>query len=68
MGTDIDWQPIATAPRDGTPVDLWHKDGFRVTDEWWLGESSPEPENCWTCLLDDSYFTHWKPITEPGSI
>lgn len=61
----IDWQPIATVPRDGTPVDLWHKEGFRVTDEWW--DSTPGDE-CWAGqLFPDTDFTHWKPITEPDS-
>lgn len=54
-----DWQPIETAPRDGTPVDLWHKGGFRLCDEWWTDD------NCWTCLFGDDQFTHWKPITGP---
>ena len=25
------WQPIATAPKDGTPVDLWRKWGNSVS-------------------------------------
>jgi len=60
-----DWQPIATAPRDGTVIDLWHKDGFRMTDNWWNFEE--DGEGFWTCLLADDYFTHWKPITDPCS-
>jgi len=28
------WQPIATAPKDGTVVDLWWK-GQRMTGCWW---------------------------------
>jgi len=58
-----DWRAIETAPRDGTPVDLWHKDGFRLTDEWWVEEDG---EAYWVgSLLDDSAFTHWKPVTSP---
>lgn len=36
------WQPIETAPEDGTPVDLWVSiphaplEGRRVTDALWL--------------------------------
>jgi len=27
-----EWQPIATAPRDRTVVELWHRAGFLVLD------------------------------------
>lgn len=33
-----DWQPIETAPRDGTIIDLWIVDqggGHRLADAWW---------------------------------
>lgn len=64
------WQPIETAPKDGTPVDLWcvnevdairiedgsHPVGVRLTDCWWEGE--------WMRLMDDGY---WDPVEgEPG--
>jgi hypothetical protein len=57
----VEWQPIETAPRDGTPVDLWHKDGFRVTEQWW-----EKSDSTWSGLAYD-HFTHWRPITEPGA-
>jgi hypothetical protein len=50
------WQPIETAPRDGTPVDLWHKIGFRQTDTWWDAN-----DECWSSVNDDSDFSHWMP-------
>lgn len=37
-----EWQPIETAPKDGTKVDLW-RPGYtkpRICDAWW--ESSRE--------------------------
>ena len=53
------WQPIKTAPRDGTPVDLWHRTGFRVTETWWTDDS------CWSCDMVNSRFTHWMPLPKP---
>ena len=54
------WKPIKTAPRDGTPVDLWHKEGFRCTDVWWDSE-----DECWTNLMSDSHYSHWSPVPPP---
>lgn len=31
----LDWQPIATVPR-GQFVDVWHRDGFRLTNARWF--------------------------------
>lgn len=56
------WQPIETAPRDGTVIDLWHKSGARVSEVWWTDDS------CWTNLLGDDQFTHWSPIITPFGI
>lgn len=43
MGIDAQmrpWQPIETAPKDGTRIDLWlvdqDGDGERVTDAYWV--------------------------------
>jgi hypothetical protein len=63
MTKDNGWQPIATAPRDGTPVDLLHKCGERFTDEWWV-EDDGDAFWCGS-LLPDSEFTHWMPIPPP---
>jgi hypothetical protein len=56
----LEWQPIETAPRDGTPVDLWHRHGFRMTEIWWDAE-----DECWSSVNDDSDFSHWIAIPEP---
>lgn len=31
-----DWQPIETAPKDGTKIDVWFKSG-RLADAFWTG-------------------------------
>lgn len=50
------WQPIETAPKDGTVIDLWYPDFGRLADQWYDA--------------DDGWFvapnpTHWMPIPEP---
>lgn len=57
------WQPIATAPRDGTVVDLWHKNQFRITETWWVSD-----DKCWSAVFDDSDVTHWAPVISPGGM
>lgn len=51
------WQPIETAPRDGTVIDLWHVGGMRITEQWWDVEDA-----CWCGLGDDNDFSHWMPL------
>ena len=67
-----EWQPIDTAPRDGTPVDLWgvnhlhpRKTGRRATDvTWgrvrdWLGNERDDWQHG---QGDDFEPTHWCPV------
>lgn len=72
------WQPIETAPKDGTPVLLWWRDERDV--EWWAcgswrqfgdgsrgwcGESfHASEEKSWTRLLGQ-HPTHWMPLPSP---
>ncbi|MCY1741174.1 hypothetical protein [Ensifer sp. SL37] len=51
------WAPIDTAPRDGTIIDLWHVDGYRVPDTWW-----DEEDGIWTCMFEPEDLTHWRPL------
>ena len=55
-----EWQPIETAPKDGTVVDMWHVHGFRIADVWW-----DETDERWSSLMLDSDFTHWSMVEPP---
>ena len=50
------YQPMSTAPRDGTVVDLWLSGGGRLSDTWW-----DEEDHSW-CGLEENMFTHWAPL------
>ena len=62
VGVRMEWQPIETAPKDGTRV-LVHEPGMEPEiahwsgGVWWIGQS------------DDFQFpggiTHWMPLPEP---
>lgn len=64
------WQPIETAPRDGTYVDVWDTSNGRTTDvkwdhgawkEWTFGFESPG------FVEIDPQPTHWMPRPAPPS-
>lgn len=54
------WQTMDSFPKDGTVVDIWHKDGGRMMDEWW--------DEGLTCCLPLSDFTHWMEVIPPDCI
>ena len=69
------WQPIETAPKDGTEVDLWgvnhlhyNKIGVRLNNiAWgrvtdWIGR---EYEDWQTGRGEDFEPTHWMPLPQP---
>lgn len=71
-----EWQPIETAPKDGTPVDLWiqiyETRGYRATgceyrDSEWQHYSLPEfGHSIELCHVDWQHLaTHWMPMPEP---
>jgi hypothetical protein len=69
------WRPIESAPKDGTPVDLWMSRGYRVTDAHW-GEMEPDddgedwPDHAWfddhgdMVEGEDNRATHWRPVPD----
>lgn len=70
-----DWQPIETAPKDGTRVNLWCKrwrpdnDSFShrwFPDCYWTKGDSMTNHNARWVNMDTAWFaTHWMPLPEP---
>lgn len=59
------WQPIATAPKDGTRLLLW--DGI-LQFTGWCAEHIGSGERFWTDgHLGRAYPTHWMPLPDPPS-
>lgn len=69
-----EWQPIETAPKDGTVIDLWAVD--RCANCFWYEQEDPEDWRYseWRQLYSEaphSSFplglepTHWMPLPEP---
>lgn len=68
------WQPIETAPRDGTAVMVYANRSqpyagspFMGVREWrgsWWGEPNISARDLDDWLDSDQYLTHWKPL--PG--
>lgn len=67
------WQPIETAPKDGTEILLctFDMDGY-YSKEVTIGYYDDDGSNyCWKAFIDDwgrcnnGLFTHWMPLPEP---
>lgn len=64
------WQPIATAPKDGTPVLTWADGGVAVA-EWlplgdageWIPGGNVSGDGGYFYLVQEP--THWMPIPRP---
>ncbi len=68
-----EWQPLQTAPRDGSKVDVWTQDGFRYIDVFWY-EGPAYPEGAFVYfdselrdLIDVDDATHWMHPPAPPS-
>ena len=62
----LEWRPIATAPKDGTPVDLWVKvktvigdHHYRDEDCWWDTEKGKWKHGD---FFVSGTPTHWRPV------
>lgn len=62
------WQPISTAPKDGT--DILGYDGYQMTTVTWF-----EIGKWWSLVAPGSYAedsewtpTHWMPLPEPPEV
>lgn len=64
----MDWQPIETAPKDGSWIELWRtpssSDGIYwqplITGRWWSWDDGDEPESAW--VWPDDIFDVWTPL------
>jgi hypothetical protein len=61
------WQPIETAPKDDTIIDIWTPNDGRLTN-YRRAQLSPtnifyEPVESGVCCVRDA--THWMPIPNP---
>ena len=69
-----DWQPIETAPKDGTIIDVWHDRWGRHTDVKWGEYRKYQTEGhlyepvieTWLQMNDD--YGEWMPICLGGGI
>lgn len=67
----MSWQPIETAPRDGSWIDLWAKGYGRKPKMCWQFVQREKVEG-WTddfhgfgALYAEQQFTHWMPLPPP---
>lgn len=64
-----EWQPIETAPGDGTEIDVWVPDGaggYRVPDAYWCGADRKWRQTGQCHHLSwHAEPTHWMPSPHP---
>ena len=59
VSTCTGWQPIETAPKDGTKIDLW-ADGGRLVDARWRSISEMHEDD------PETYAWYWPEIETEG--
>lgn len=72
---DIEWQPIETAPRDGTEIELlfpinWFNKLGRIGDgniigNYWYDNACNIWRNRLDYHLEENRPTHWRPLSQP---
>lgn len=62
--SEPEWQPISTAPRDGTPVLVYapYGGGF-ITQSYW--KAMPNNGHMWVVDCGEICPTHWMPLPSP---
>jgi hypothetical protein len=65
----MEWQPIESAPRDGTHI-LGYADGEMTTVYWEPGSVGIHPHWCLVVVVcwvegDEFWPTHWMPLPKP---
>ena len=68
---DNNWQDIASAPKDGTVIDLWTYNGERWTDAFWhnglgiwaMRWAGLKGAHGW--IIPNGQPTHWMPLPAP---
>jgi hypothetical protein len=79
-----DWQPIETAPKDGTAIILAvpteHRDGFIVGEGYFAPENLEGGDWWWAGVYHSDYYggpisemnhwppSHWQPLPEPPQV
>ena len=73
--TNQTWQPIETAPKDGTPVLIWMKYGSQAVTAEWRGGRWRAVWDGWSVIESESDFgtecrevevpTHWMQLPAP---
>lgn len=69
LKAENEWQPIETAPKDGTTILTWQK-GFKPATSRWVEKTTPKhgykSSGWYDSGFDAKAFpTHWKPIPTP---
>lgn len=60
-GSMIDWQPIETAPKDGTFILIYFPTDHTINIVQWSEKEKHMGKGTWKIRDSDSYYYHWRP-------